>query len=527
MDSKDKKYYGLKGLFSCDICNEFVERSVLYIYGKLVKDAFTLIKCTPCLNEISAKKNVGVAKKRWEKEGTLLLIDKLPDLVDYWNYEKNEIELKNISLTEVNSKKGLFYSKKVHLYCYICKEECERSLRTVLNNHSKTGHSWILCDTCKSKARMSKAEILCLLVSEYCNQIYGMSYQFQYKREDLLSDEGFHLFFDFAFFLPLDKISFILEIQGGFHYEKHFSETQEHFKKRIKNDYLKQEYCVKHNLPLIELKYQSPTKKELRRIQLDFEKLLVEKNLIPNSIRLPDFSDYASYITLEYQKRNANHHSIKNLISYIIEGNRIEDLSNIELIKLLFSSDKKYKTAYNRAVLNEIVSLLTNTNLSIKEIRKITKVPDSVIRRMNNGEAYAKYTNASKTRPLRKLKRAKLDKNTILNIVGDLKNTNDTYKEIAKRYNVSESVPKAINDGSRYSNYSKASKANPIRLPIQINKDKVLIIAKLLKETDWSQKKIAEHTAVTVAIVQKINTGYNHSNITQASSDNPLRKRKK
>lgn len=78
-------------------------------------------------------------------------------------------------------------------------------------------------------------------------------------------------------------------------------------------------------------------------------------------------------------------------------------------------------------------------------------------------------------------------------------------------------MPKAINDGSKYSQYSGASKEHPIRPHRQIGKQMVLAITDLLRNTTWTQRKIAEYLGIMESIVQKIITGYNHSDITNAS----------
>lgn len=524
---KGKPHYQLRAIFSCESCGKATERQVLYIYEKVQKENKPYIRCNSCLHQQSAHTSKLVANKRWKKTGFIPLMNRLDDLDEYWNYEKNILNLEEILLKDVNRKNGRYHYTTVHLYCYLCEGECERSMRTVLNNKYNTGHSWVLCDECKSRSRTSKSEILCLLISEYCSKKFGLTFEFQYERKDLVSKDGYPLAFDFAFFESGETVSFILEIQGGLHSERHFAESENAFQERIERDEIKRDYCQKHSLELVEMDYRSPNKKELRRIQSVFTQLLADHGLIPNNVDIPDFSEYAFYITLEYQKLNSNTITLKKLVTYVMEGQRIGDLTDIDLIRELFLSDKKSKTAYNRAILPEVMYLLKDTDLSIKEISKITKMSKSAIRRINNGEIYSKHTHVSSEKPLKRMKRARIDESTILGIVNDLKETDLTFREIGKKRGVSESVPKAINDSSRYTEYSGASKDHPIRPPQQIGRQQVLAIAELLQGTTWTQKKIADYSGVTEAIVQKINTGYNHSEITGASSEEPLRKRKR
>lgn len=310
------------------------------------------------------------------------------------------------------------------------------------------------------------------------------------------------------------------------HSEKHFAESIENFRERIERDAIKRNYCLNNHLKLIEIDYKSTNKKELRRIQSAFTQLLNDHGLISSDADIPDFSEYAFYITLKYQKLNANTVTLKKLVTYVMEGKRIGDLTDIELIRKLFLSDKQTKTAYNRAILPEVTHLLKDTDLSIKEISQITKISSSAIRRINNGEIYAEHTHASMEEPLKKMKRTKIDEDTILDIVRDLKETNLSFREIGKTRGVSESVPKAINDGRRYTEYSGASIEYPIRPSQRKKKKQVLAIVELLRDTTWTQEKIADYTGVTESVVQKINTGYNHSKITGASSQKPIRKRK-
>lgn len=527
VDEARKPYYQLRAIFKCESCGVDTERQILYIYNKVHKGRVPYVLCDSCLHQHFSHTSKQVAIQRWEDRGFVYLKDKLDDLDEYWNHEKNSMNFEEILLKDVTGKEGRYRYTSVNLYCYLCEAECERTLRTVLNNKSKTGHSWVLCDDCKSRSRTSKGEILCLLISEYCSQRFGLSYQFQYGLENLVSKKGDPLAFDFAFFKSDQKVSLILEIQGGLHSEKHFAETEENFHERIERDEIKREFCRKYQLKLVEIDYKSPGKKELRRIQSLFTQLLTDYHLIPCDINIPDFSEFAFYITLEYQKFNSNTLTIKKLVKYVLEGKRIGEMTDIELIKQLFLSDKQMRTAYNRVILPEITYLLKGTDHSIKEISKITKVPGSVIRRINTGEIYSYITHASREEPLKKLKRPRIDEDTIMQIIKYLKETNLTFREIGIRTGVSEAVPKAINDGRRYTQYSGASRDNPIRKPKRQGEEQVRAIVELLLHTRWTQQEIADYIGVTSAIVQKINTGYNHSNITGASGDDPIRKRSK
>jgi len=112
----------------------------------------------------------------------------------------------------------------------------------------------------------------------------------------------------------------------------------------------------------------------------------------------------------------------------------------------------KYGEANNQCIhsdkiVNLVISYLLDTNLSVKEIAKITGYTNTAIRRINNGELRKKDNLIY---PLRKEisfislnERAKL-------IIEELKNSNLTQKEIAEKYNVKRTTVTAINNGQNH-----------------------------------------------------------------------------
>ena len=82
----------------------------------------------------------------------------------------------------------------------------------------------------------------------------GINFQEQYTFLDLRPN-NIPLRFDFALFKN-DCLISIIEYQGEQHYHaiSYFGGT-EHFLKQQKNDELKRQYCLEHNIPLIEIPY--------------------------------------------------------------------------------------------------------------------------------------------------------------------------------------------------------------------------------------------------------------------------------
>ena len=87
----------------------------------------------------------------------------------------------------------------------------------------------------------------------------NVDYTPEYKQfKDLLSDKGNPLRFDFAIFenTPKTIVSKLIEFDGEQHYRwiKGMM-TEEDFKKLQYHDQLKNEYCLKNNIPLIRIPY--------------------------------------------------------------------------------------------------------------------------------------------------------------------------------------------------------------------------------------------------------------------------------
>jgi hypothetical protein len=103
------------------------------------------------------------------------------------------------------------------------------------------------------------------LIEKYIkNQNY--KYKTQFSFDDLKSEKGYLLRFDFAIFNESNKLSYLLEYDG----EQHFRPVdifggEKAFKENVKRDKLKNEYCQNNNIKLIRIPY-SKTNKEIKEI---------------------------------------------------------------------------------------------------------------------------------------------------------------------------------------------------------------------------------------------------------------------
>lgn len=89
----------------------------------------------------------------------------------------------------------------------------------------------------------------------------GFKHEREYSFSDLLSEHGNLLRFDYAFLSGTDIVA-LLEYQGQQHYvDIEFGKYQ-----RMVSDKLKKEYCLSHNIPLFEIRYDQDIKEELQLI---------------------------------------------------------------------------------------------------------------------------------------------------------------------------------------------------------------------------------------------------------------------
>ena len=115
----------------------------------------------------------------------------------------------------------------------------------VSTNRLKIGHTKS-CGCISSYGEKQIAKIL---------HEYQVKFKKEYTFKDLKSKYGQYLRFDFCVLNQQNIPQYLIEYQGIQHFENAFNLPDEEFKESIERDKLKREYCLKHNIPLIEIRY--------------------------------------------------------------------------------------------------------------------------------------------------------------------------------------------------------------------------------------------------------------------------------
>lgn len=114
---------------------------------------------------------------------------------------------------------------------------------------------------------------------------------------------------------------------------------------------------------------------------------------------------------------------------------------------------KKVTTAkLSKEEIQEVISLLINTNITQKEIAKNFQVTEEIIRKINKGEG--PYYVEENSYPIRNknTNRRKFSTEQIDLIISDLSNSILTQTEIAKKFNCTRKLIGQINKGEKYFN---------------------------------------------------------------------------
>lgn len=162
-----------------------------------------------------------------------LLVDN-PELCKEWDYNKNKKKPEDYTPHS---------GEKVWWLC----KECGYSWETSISNRNNGGNG---CPEC-SKSRGEK-KIDRILKNK------NIPYVSQYIFDDLLSDLGNPLRFDFVVFNDINKtkIKTLIEFDGIQHYEwRKGMMTKEEFEKIQYHDKLKNEYCNNNNINLLRIPY--------------------------------------------------------------------------------------------------------------------------------------------------------------------------------------------------------------------------------------------------------------------------------
>ena len=136
-----------------------------------------------------------------------------------------------------------FYQSINQRPMWLCQCSCGQTV-VVSAGHLKSGHTQS-CGHLKSKGEKQIAKIL-------TNN--NILFEPQYKFNELKSDRGYPLIFDFAVFNNDGDIDFLIEYQGKQHFEPiEYFGGEKAFNIQKDNDKKKKEYAKEHNIPLIEI----------------------------------------------------------------------------------------------------------------------------------------------------------------------------------------------------------------------------------------------------------------------------------
>lgn len=135
------------------------------------------------------------------------------------------------------------YQLKKHYWnckCLNCGAET-----VVSTNRLKTKHT----QSCGCISSYGEKQIATILKE------HKVKFKKEYTFEDLKSKHGQYLRFDFCILDTYNIPQYLIEYQGIQHFKNSFNIADEQFSEYIERDELKREYCLKHNIPLIEIKY--------------------------------------------------------------------------------------------------------------------------------------------------------------------------------------------------------------------------------------------------------------------------------
>lgn len=110
---------------------------------------------------------------------------------------------------------------------------------------------------------------------------------------------------------------------------------------------------------------------------------------------------------------------------------------------------------------NEIVSLLENSELTYEEISEFTQISYTVVFKINNGKIYQEENRTYPIRASRKKRNNPLTKEKVNQIKKDLNESSKSLKELAEYYGCSYSAIISLNDGKTF--YDK-NQSYPIRI---------------------------------------------------------------
>lgn len=192
-------------------------------------------------------------------------------------------------------------------------------------------------------------------------------------------------------------------------------------------------------------------------------------------------------------------------LSYIYEINRGEANFEKQDLKFPLRSVNSYDIDYIEENFELIKIDLENKKLSYNEIANKYGICEMTIRRINNGE---RHFRPDINYPIRKVIKS-LAKNDIEEIIILLKNSSLSIKEIGDKYNRSPDVIRDINSGKSYHRNDIEYPIRKLQFH-RLTSQEVEEIIKLLKNTDISIIEISKQYGVSNIAISDINQGRSH-----------------
>lgn len=156
-------------------------------------------------------------------------------------------QIGHLTVLEIDNNYKIKNNIKSSSYFYKCKCDCGKIITVNGSELRRKEHNQISCGCILSKGEQKIKEILSFL---------QINFKQQYTFENLKSNKGYNLKFDFGILDANQKLLCLIEFQGKQHYEIIPQWRDENkFLIQQENDNLKRKYCQKYNIPLIEIPY--------------------------------------------------------------------------------------------------------------------------------------------------------------------------------------------------------------------------------------------------------------------------------
>lgn len=180
---------------------------------------------------------------------------------------------------------------------------------------------------------------------------------------------------------------------------------------------------------------------------------------------------------------------------------------------------------YSEETVQKIIHLLKDTNMTMTEIKELTGISLTHIWNINTGKRRKQDNLSYPLRDstFKGTKGLQLSPVEVDEIIYVIKNTNLTMKEISDKFSVSTHVIKGINNGTTIA-YRKENYLYPIRNFTNYfvtNEVACEIISAIRNESSMTLKQISENFNVPSSVVVAINNGKSHK---QSNESYPIRK---